>query len=84
MPIKLTLFKEHKPKANYQLTEKGKMKAEEYRITGPKGEVIAALETTGPCTMSELASATEMSTTKVKLIVESLVRESWVRKVSEE
>ena len=83
-PIKLTLFGGKKQKANYQLTALGKVKSEEYRIAGPKGEVMTALENSGPCTTSELATATEMSATKVKQIVGNLEREGWVRKVSEE
>lgn len=83
-PIKLTLFGGKKQKANYQLTALGKIKAEEYRISGPKGEVMTALESAGPCSVNELATATELSNTKVKQVVESLSREGWIRKVSEE
>lgn len=84
-PVKLTLFGGHqKSRSNYQLTEIGKRKAEDFNITGTKGEIVIALESIGPCTLSELSNETKMSPTRVKMIVQTLMRDGWVRKVSGE
>ena len=74
-----------KPRANYMLTAKGKVKAEEVSISGPKGEVVMALDASeSPSTISEISNATRMSPQRVKKIIESLIRDGWVRKVSAE
>lgn len=74
-----------KPKTNYMLTAKGKVKAEEVSVSGPKGEVIMALDSSeGPSTMSEIVSATRMSPQTVKQVIRALIREGWVTKVSVE
>lgn len=83
-PIKLTLFSGPKSRANYQLTALGKTKAENFNVIGAKGEVVTALENVGPCTVSELANEIKMSPTRVKQIMQVLVRDGWVRKVTSE
>ena len=84
-PIKLTLFGGSKTRANYQLTAKGKIKAEEFSVSGAKGEVIGALENSeSPCTVSEIANTARMSPSKVRQIIQVLIRDGWVRKVTSE
>jgi len=83
-PIKITLFGGPKSRANYQLTTLGKTKAEHINISGAKGNVIMALESIGPCTISELANQIQMSPKYVKQIMDILVRDGWARKVSSE
>jgi len=83
-PIKLTLFGGPKSRANYQLTALGKTKAEGFHMLGTKGEVVTVLENIGPCTVSEIANEVKMSPTRVKQIIQVLVRDGWVRKVTAE
>ena len=83
-PVKLTLFGGQKYRSNYQLTALGKTKAEQIDISGSKGEVVMALENIGPCTISELSNETKMSPTKVKQVMQVLVRDSWATKVTGE
>jgi len=74
-----------KARTNYMLTAKGKVKAEEVSVSGPKGEVIMALDASeSPSTISEISNAARMSPQRVKQVVQSLMREGWVRKVSAE
>ena len=81
-PVKLTLFGGPKYRSNYQLTQLGKTKAEQINISGTRGEVVMALENIGPCTISELASEIKMSPVQVKQVMQILIRDGWVRKVS--
>ena len=83
-PVKLTLFGGPKYRSNYQLTALGKTKAEQINISGARGEVVMALENVGPCTLSELANETKMSPVGVKQVMQVLIRDGWVRKVSSE
>lgn len=84
-PLKVTLFGGPKTRANYMLTEKGKTKAEEFNISGAKGEVVMALENSeSPCTIAEIANAARISPNKAKQIVQILMRDGWVRKVTSE
>ena len=84
-PVKLTLFGGgQKHRSNYQLTSLGKTKAEQINLSGARGEVVMALENIGPCTLSELANETKMSSGMVKQAVEILIRDGWVRKVTGE
>lgn len=71
-----------KAKANYQLTSLGTTKAENFNLAGAKGEVVMALENSAPCTTAELANETHLSPNRVKHIIEILIRDGWVRKVS--
>ena len=74
-----------KPRANYMLTAKGKIKVEEVNISGPKGEVMMALDNSeSPSTISELSRTTGLLPQKVKQVVHSLVRDGWVTKTSAE
>ncbi len=84
MPIKLTLFGGPKSRANYQLTALGKIKAENFNVSGAKGEVVTALENIGPCTISELSNEIKVSPTAIKQIIHVLVRDGWARKVTGE
>lgn len=81
-PVKVTLFGGPKSRSNYQLTSLGKTKAEQISVSGAKGEIVSALENVGPCTISELANETQMSPVKAKQIVQILIRDGWVNKVS--
>ena len=83
-PVKLTLFGGQKYRSNYQLTALGKTKAEQINISGARGEVVMALENIGPCTISELSNETKMSPTKVKQVMQVLIRDGWARKVTGE
>jgi DNA-binding MarR family transcriptional regulator len=84
-PVKLTLFGGGpKSRANYQLTAMGKTKAEQINVSGTKGEVVMALESIGPCTLSEIANETKMSPTHVKQVMQVLIRDGWARKVTGE
>jgi len=83
-PIKLTLFGGPKSRANYQLTQLGKTKAENFNVLGDRGEVVTALENVGPCTINELANETRMTPMKVKQVMQVLVRDGWVMKVTAE
>ena len=83
-PVKLTLFGGPKYRSNYQLTTLGKTKAEQINISGARGEVVMALENTGPCTLSELANETKLSPTHVKQVMQILMRDGWARKVGSE
>jgi len=83
-PVKLTLFGGPKQRANYQLTALGKTKAEQVNITGARGEVVMALENIAPCTLSELSSETKMSPIQVRQVMQILMRDGWVRKMSGE
>ena len=83
-PVKLTLFGSPKHRSNYQLTSLGKTKAEQINIAGTKGEVVMALENIGPCTLAELANEIKMSSTHVKQVMQVLIRDGWVSKVSAE
>ena len=76
--------KEPKARANYQLTPLGKTKAEEYRVTGPRGSVMQMLDDSGPSTISEIANETRMSSERVKRILNSLQADGWIRRVSAE
>jgi len=70
-----------KPKANYMLTAKGKMKAEEVNVSGAKGEVVMALDASdSPSTISELSNMAKMSPQRVRQVIQVLVRDGWVRK----
>lgn len=82
----ITLFgaKEPKARANYQLTPLGKTKAEEFRVTGPRGSVMSMLDDSGPSTIGEIASEAKMSPERVKRILNSLQADGWVRRVSSE
>ena len=65
-PVKLTLFGGQKHRSNYLLTAKGKMKAEELSLSGPRGQVVSALDNSEtPNTISEIASVAGMSPGKV-------------------
>lgn len=83
-PVKLTLFGggKQKSRANYQLTALGKTKAEDFNVIGTKGEVVMALENVGPCTIAEVANEIKMSPQKVKIIMQSLIRDGWVRRMT--
>ena len=83
-PVKLTLFGGQKYRSNYQLTALGKTKAEQINVSGSRGEVVMALENIGPCTIAELSNETKMSPTGVKQVMQVLIRDGWVRKVSAE
>ena len=84
-PTRLFSHDGMKPRTNYMLTAKGKVKAEEVSISGPKGEVVMALDASeSPSTISEISNASRMSPQRVKQAVQSLIREGWVRKVSAE
>jgi len=83
-PVKLSFFDGPKYRSNYQLTQLGKTKAEEINISGARGEVVMALENIGPCTVSELANETKMSPTKIKQVLQILIRDGWVRKITGE
>ena len=74
-----------KARANYMLTAKGKAKAEEISVSGPKGEVVMALDNSeSPSTISELSNATHMSPQKVKQTIQALMRDGWVSKINVE
>jgi len=80
-PTRLFPHGDAKPKTNYMLTAKGKIKAEEVSISGAKGGVVMALDATDtPSTISELSNMTGMSLQKVKQVIQVLVRDGWVRK----
>jgi len=82
-PVKLTLFgKEPKHRSNYELTQLGKTKSEQISISGTKGAIIMALESIGPCTLSELSNETRISPAQVKQVVQILIRDGWARKLS--
>lgn len=83
-PVKLTLFGGPKHRSNYQLTQLGKTKAEQINISGARGEVVMALESIGPCTISELSNEVKMSPTHVKQTMQILIRDGWVSKVTGE
>ena len=84
-PVKLTLFGGgQKHRSNYQLTQLGKTKSEQINISGTRGEVVMALENIGPCTISELANEIKMSPIQIKQVMQILIRDGWVRKVSSE
>ena len=83
-PVKLTLFGGQKYRSNYQLTQLGKTKAEQINISGARGEVVMALENIGPCTISELSNETKMSPARVKQVMQVLIRDGWVMKVTGE
>ena len=82
-PLKVTL--PHggvKAKPNYQLTSLGKSKAENYDMTGAKGEVVTALENIAPATISELSNETKRSPANIKQVVHILIRDGWIRRVT--
>jgi len=81
-PVKLTLFGGQKYRSNYQLTALGKTKAEQISVSGTKGEVVMALENIGPCTLSELSNETKLSSGAVKQVMQTLIRDGWVRKIT--
>jgi len=83
-PVKITLFNGPKYRANYQLTSLGKTKAENFNVNGTKGEVVMALDGVGPCTISELSNEIKMSPTKVRQVMDVLIRDGWARKVTGE
>ena len=84
-PVKLTLFGGGtKQRSNYQLTQLGKTKAEQINISGARGTIVMALENIGPCTISELANEVKMSPVNTKHVMQILIRDGWVRKVSAE
>jgi len=81
VPSRLFSHDGAKPKANYMLTAKGKIKAEEVNVSGSKGEVIMALDASeSPSTISELSNATRIPPQRVKQVIQVLVRDGWVRK----
>ncbi len=88
MSIKFQLFGGAKAKRklmpHYGLTPLGKIKAEEFHISGPKGEVMAALESNGESTISEIAESARMTPERVKQVLQSLVANGYVRKVATE
>lgn len=84
MGFNLFGVKEPKARANYQLTPLGKTKAEEFRVTGPKGSVMSMLDDSGPSTIQEVANEVKMSPERVKRILNSLMADGWVRRVSSE
>lgn len=79
-PLRFTLFGGYKTRPSYQLTAIGKVKAEELRVSGPKGEVVAALENSGPCTITEITNEAKISSESIKRILNVLIRDGWVRK----
>jgi len=81
-PVKITLFDGPKQRPNYQLTSKGRIKAEELTLSGNKGAVVGALETSeSPCTVGEIANIARLSTTRVRQVIDMLVQDGWVMKV---
>jgi len=68
----------------FGLTPLGKTKAEQFSATGPKFDILAALDEGGPSSVSEIAEETKMSTNKVKTIIKQLVASGYVRKVHSE
>lgn len=83
-PVKLTLFGGPKYRSNYQLTQLGKTKAEQINMSGTKGEVVMTLENIGPCTIPEIANEARMSPTHAKQMIQILIRDGWVSKVTGE
>ncbi len=77
-------FLNKKVKPQYSLTPLGETKAEEFKVSGPKGEVISALEQVGPATVHEIAQAAKMTPGLAKRILASLISSGWVRKVNAE
>jgi len=43
---------------------------------------VMALEGVGPCTISELSNEIKMSPTKVRQVMDVLIRDGWARKVT--
>jgi len=81
VPSRLFSHDGAKPKANYMLTAKGKIKAEEVSVSGAKGGVVMALDASDtPSTISELSNMTGMSPQKVKQVMQVLIRDGWARK----
>lgn len=87
MRLTIPLFehsKEPRAKANYQLTELGKKKAEDVRLVGTRGDVMSILDTAGACTLSEIAKEAKLSPERTKRIINSLISDGWVRKIAGE
>ena len=61
MPIDIKFARGPKKKRNYQLTAKGQSRAEEYNISGNKGQVVAALDRLETGTLSEIANEAKLS-----------------------
>ena len=68
----------------FGLTPLGKTKAEQFSMQGPRFDVLAVLDEGGPCSISEIAEETKMSTNKIKQIIKQLVVSNYVRKVGNE
>lgn len=78
---KKTAVKTH---SSYNLSPLGKTKAEEYAVSGPKGNVMVAINEIGPASVKEICEETKYNPEKVKAILRELIRSGYVRKASEE
>lgn len=61
------------------LTPLGKTKAEQFSMPGPKGDIIIALNDSGPSTLSEVGSAIGMPVDRVKSVAKALIDSGYVR-----
>jgi DNA-binding MarR family transcriptional regulator len=81
LPFKVSRVKtrvsEH---AHYGLTPFGKTKAEDAKITGPRGRVLESIDD-GNDMVSEISDDTRYTPEKVKWLVKQLIREGYVQQL---
>jgi len=67
-------------RAHYGLTPLGKIKAEDFKITGARGAVIAAIDDDNS-TVQEICDDQRMQPEKVEWIIKKLIREGYVQEL---
>lgn len=88
MTFQLPFQREHmsrliKSELTVALTPLGKQKADAFSGEGPKFDILATLNESGPSSISELAQETGMSPVKVKHVLKELAKAGYVRRVGE-
>jgi len=69
-----------KKATNIAITSVGKRKVEELSSGGIKFDLLSYLEDNGSSSVSELAEATRANEHKIKLIIQSMEKDGWVKR----
>lgn len=69
---------------SYNVTQIGKVKAEEFALSGPRLTVLQHLSEDGPCSITEVSKECNLSDDKTKLILRGLMADGYVQPVTHE
>lgn len=70
-------------RASYGLTPLGKIKAEEYGLSGYNWEVLNDLDDNGPSSRKEISDRTHIPIDKVKVVLSRLIADGYIKKMSQ-